>query len=459
MNKIKSRHIWILIVLLTAFLCPSLGQAQNASGSNIVSRKMLVADKSRGIAYIDYDYNNNPQTIYFINGNEIRYTYSAAGDKLCAKYYIAVPNVTREFGVKPEGYPQSQIMCAYQHDYLLGGSAVMYNGMIDMVLFDGGYAKATPISSSTYNFSYYYYNKDHLGNNREVVNSGGTVQQVTNYYPFGAPYTDPNAVMGSNVQQYKYNGKELVTMHGLNTYDYGARQYDPILCRWDRVDPLAEKKYWQSPYTYGQNNPIIFVDPDGKDDYYTSSGQFLFHDQKETDRIFIRNTYSEEMSKIAPTAWQVIDTPIENMVLSAKAYSNIFTNVLSQMEGEDKVDNLYNNMVSVGVTFCDEDVKSTYNSPVLREDVNAVGGREDKSIKVTAKVNYGGYGDNRYMFSTVSNIQNLLGVHEYKGHGVLGWGSAKGNHHDVYMLQMDHPTWNRTTQKFKDSIIDSSKQY
>ena len=84
MNKIRSRHIWILVVLLATFLRPSLGQAQNVSGSNIVSRKMLVADKSRGIAYIDYDYNNTPQTIYFINGNEIRYTYSATGEKLCA---------------------------------------------------------------------------------------------------------------------------------------------------------------------------------------------------------------------------------------------------------------------------------------------------------------------------------------------------------------------------------------
>jgi hypothetical protein len=38
------------------------------------------------------------------------------------------------------------------------------------------------------------------------------------------------------------NGKELDLMHGLNTYDYGVRQYDSILAKWDRVDPLAENK-------------------------------------------------------------------------------------------------------------------------------------------------------------------------------------------------------------------------
>ena len=53
-------------------------------------------------------------------------------------------------------------------------------------------------------------------------------------------------------------------MHGLNTYDYGARQHDPILCRWDRIDPLCEKYYPYSPYNYCLNNPIKNTDPDGK---------------------------------------------------------------------------------------------------------------------------------------------------------------------------------------------------
>lgn len=224
----------------------------------------LAADRSRGIAWISYDLNNNPQVIYFMNGNEIRYAYSASGEKLCARYYMAVPNVTRTFGVKPEGYPQSQVMCVYQYDYLMGGTIVLWDGMTDKVFFDGGYAKATRLSLTTYDFTAYYYNKDHLGNNREVVNASGSVQQVTSYYPFGAPYADPNAVMGSTVQPFKYNGKELDTMHGLNTYDYGARQFNPILARWDRMDPLCENYYSVSPYAYCENDPVNAIDPDGR---------------------------------------------------------------------------------------------------------------------------------------------------------------------------------------------------
>ena len=53
-------------------------------------------------------------------------------------------------------------------------------------------------------------------------------------------------------------------MHGLNTYDYGARQYNPVTARWDRVDPLCEKYYGSSPYVYCGNNPVRYIDPDGK---------------------------------------------------------------------------------------------------------------------------------------------------------------------------------------------------
>ena len=95
----------------------------------------------------------------------------------------------------------------------------------------------------------------------------GTVEQIINYYPFGAPFADPEAVVDADLQPYKYNGKELDRMHGLDTYDYGARLYNPILGRWDRMDPMAERKPWQSPYVYGRNNPIRYADPDGKDDW------------------------------------------------------------------------------------------------------------------------------------------------------------------------------------------------
>lgn len=47
-------------------------------------------------------------------------------------------------------------------------------------------------------------------------------------------------------------------------YDYGARQYDPTAPRFTTPDPLAEKYYAWNMYGYCMNNPVKFINPDGK---------------------------------------------------------------------------------------------------------------------------------------------------------------------------------------------------
>lgn len=134
-------------------------------------------------------------------------------------------------------------------------------------IFDGGYMPFTLSTSSNEvtNCGLHFYVRDHLGNNRAVVSDtplGGRIHQYTTYYPFGGPITDLS--MAPAFQTRKFNGKEFIHTDGLDLYDYGARMYDPVLAQFKSVDPQAENFYETTPYAYCQNNPVSFIDPDGK---------------------------------------------------------------------------------------------------------------------------------------------------------------------------------------------------
>ncbi len=99
-----------------------------------------------------------------------------------------------------------------------------------------------------------------------------TIEQTTHYYPYGGILTYST---NQGVQKYKYNGKELDRMHGLDWYDYNARQYDPAMGEFTSIDPHAESYYHLSPYSYCAGNPVRYVDPTGRNPIYDTQGNFL----------------------------------------------------------------------------------------------------------------------------------------------------------------------------------------
>ncbi|WP_073336927.1 RHS repeat-associated core domain-containing protein [Chryseobacterium carnipullorum] len=127
-----------------------------------------------------------------------------------------------------------------------------------------------PTAEGFYSFTenrYIYQYRDHLGNARVsfAKNSEGVLEvtDTNNYYPFGLNHIQgmlSSSKLGS-YYSYKYNGKEL---QETGMYDYGARFYMPDLGRWGVVDPLSENMRRHSPYNYGFNNPLRFIDPDGR---------------------------------------------------------------------------------------------------------------------------------------------------------------------------------------------------
>jgi RHS repeat-associated protein len=107
----------------------------------------------------------------------------------------------------------------------------------------------------------YFYHTDHLGSSSLVTTDGGYVTQHVEYVPFGEVFIEErdNETWST---PYKFNGKELDEETGL--YYYGARYYDPRVSLWLGVDPLAEKYPNVGGYVYCVENPVKFVDPDGR---------------------------------------------------------------------------------------------------------------------------------------------------------------------------------------------------
>jgi len=215
----------------------------------------------------------------FEDGNVIKNIYAADGRKL-SSYYVsqATPNrvpieKTIEKVIVPDkkslDIPQPQRTPTITDTE--EGHGTHYIGNIEYLFkIDNGEEtiEKTRIHNAEGYFSedeFFYYRKDHLGNNREVWNaSTQQIVQRTNYYPSGLPWAS-NPQDNSDFQPYKYGGKEFVEMFGLDEYDSQFRYYYPAIGRTPTMDAHAENYYHISPYAWVANRFIIAIDPDGRD--------------------------------------------------------------------------------------------------------------------------------------------------------------------------------------------------
>ncbi|MBN2669882.1 MAG: hypothetical protein JXR60_11735 [Bacteroidales bacterium] len=70
-----------------------------------------------------------------------------------------------------------------------------------------------------------------------------------------------------------------------SSYTTEFRALDSRIGRWWSLDPYMRANI--SMYSAFSNNPIIFVDPRGDDDYYSSDGKYLGSDNRNTNEIRI----------------------------------------------------------------------------------------------------------------------------------------------------------------------------
>jgi len=107
-----------------------------------------------------------------------------------------------------------------------------------------------------------YYHRDHLGSTRAVANASGTVAETQDYYPFGLQMPGRSMTTGNSARE-KFTSHELDSE--VDLYYMIARRYAPEFGRFLSPDPHAMRYPEWSPYNYALNNPLIFIDPDGRD--------------------------------------------------------------------------------------------------------------------------------------------------------------------------------------------------
>ena len=216
----------------------------------------MVKDLNKGISTIQYDINNEPRTISYSDGRNASYVYDAEGRKHSVSYNLtAMTSSQPQLSVMQSQDAVSANATNGQKTISYCGN-IIYDGDETMVLNAVGYS----LYDKSGNLSFHYYLKDHLGDNRVVMSEGGTVEQMNDYYPTGALM---GSSMGGDKQRYKYNGKELDRLNGVDWYDYGARFYDGAILRWNGVDKLCEIMPAFNGYNYCLGNPLLLIDRDG----------------------------------------------------------------------------------------------------------------------------------------------------------------------------------------------------
>jgi RHS repeat-associated protein len=114
-----------------------------------------------------------------------------------------------------------------------------------------------------------YYHLDALGTVRAVTNQAGEAVERHDYLPYGEEWCGtapcPAPTQG---QPLRFTGKERDVETGLDYF--GARYYGSKIGRFTTVDPvytwqenLVDPQRWNR-YAYARNNPLRYVDPDGR---------------------------------------------------------------------------------------------------------------------------------------------------------------------------------------------------
>ena len=154
-----------------------------------------------------------------------------------------------------------------------------------------------------------------------------------NLYPFGLKHKGYNNTISSNgnstAQKFGFGGKELSEELGLNTMDFGARNYDAALGRWMNPDAMSDSFRSISPYNYAANNPVLVTDPDGNDI------SFGFEYEKDKDGNYVVDKDgNKNLTGVTMTVTGKVINASGKEVDMSDAVSEISSQISSSFSGE-----------------------------------------------------------------------------------------------------------------------------
>jgi RHS repeat-associated protein len=284
---------------------------------------------------------------------------------------------------------------------------------------------------------------NHLGNVLSTIsdkpiphdNSGtvdyflADIRQATDYSPFGVTLSGRNFTLtGAEKGRFGFNGKELdneAKGEG-NSYDFGARMYDPRIGRWLTIDPFAAKYPNISPYVFVGNMPIIASDPNGKEIIFDVV-------QKKDGSLVVIVTVNAKMLNESKENYTE-----EMMKDYAMRVENSIKEIYGASEGKlNEVKDIYGNIVSgsyttevhveIGVAKDRSELSECDHVYILRDDNNMPDEDKPDCKAGAGTVGYAVPGEN-FMYINKKYIDNIpaipltgnteVGVEDFTGTGL-----------------------------------------
>ena len=213
-------------------------------------------DDLRGITTVTYhQVTDLPSVMKFADGAKLQWNYRSDGT---LTKFVTTSNPIRYIAsIKENGdtvWRTRSVTNIYSHI----GDFIRTNTNRWRLYHEAGHSDIDAMGA----VSHRYYIRDYLGSTRVVLDGAGQMLQTTGYYPSGLPYA---ITSGEAETDRLHTGKQFIDHNGAGLHDNGARLLDGILCEFTSPDPLSEKYPSLSHYVHCADNPLSYIDPDGRD--------------------------------------------------------------------------------------------------------------------------------------------------------------------------------------------------